>query len=439
MLTKKQKEVLDFIKSSSQKKGYSPSLEEIQKHFKLASVSTAHFHVAKLRNLGYLEKEENKSRSIDVVNRGGMIQVPLLGTIAAGSPLTLFDVSPETIVVPKNKIPPSSKVYALRVVGDSMIDENIKDGDVVLVRHQETAENGQKVVALINNQEATLKTFYKEQNRIRLQPANKNMEPLIFRNGRDISIQGVVLDVIRDISISDEVSLNPATNKQTGYSIYSKDVKKRTQQNTLPTLYPELPNKTFDIIYADPPWDYGGKLQFDKSSKSKENIDFSRKIFISSATFKYPTLKTSELMKIPIHKIAKDDCLLFMWTSNPHLAQAVELGRAWGFEYKTVAFVWDKMKHNPGQYTLSNCELCLVFKRGKIPRPRGARNVQQLVRSPRKEHSAKPVEVIKSIEKMFPNQDRIELFARKRMDGWSVWGLDVLNEGKEMPLNQQMF
>lgn len=217
------------------------------------------------------------------------------------------------------------------------------------------------------------------------------------------------------------------SNKRTGYAIYNGEAKRRLKQNTLPSLYPKLPNKKFDIIYADPPWDYNGKMQFDKSSKSVEQIDLSKKIFISSAAFKYPTLKTSEMMKIPIQEIAKDDCLLFMWTTNPHLSQAVELGQVWGFEYKTVAFIWDKMNHNPGQYTLSNCELCLVFKHGRIPRPRGARNVQQLVRSPRKAHSEKPVEVIQAIEKMFPTQERIELFARKKTKGWSVWGLDVLN------------
>jgi len=214
----------------------------------------------------------------------------------------------------------------------------------------------------------------------------------------------------------------------TGYSIYNTIAKKRTKQNTLESPYPKLPDKKFDIIYADPPWHYNGKLQFDKTSKSKENINFSKKIFISSATFKYPTLKTNELMKIPINNIAKDDCLLFMWTSNPHLAQAIELGSAWGFEYKTVAFVWDKMNHNPGQYTLSNCELCLVFKRGRIPKPRGARNVQQLIRCPRKAHSEKPTEIIQAIEKMFPNQKRIELFARRKTHGWTAWGLDVLEE-----------
>lgn len=214
--------------------------------------------------------------------------------------------------------------------------------------------------------------------------------------------------------------------KRTGYSFYNEDFKKRLKHNHLPSRYPALPKKKFDIIYADPPWHYNGKLQFDKSSTSKEKLDLSRKVFISTAGFKYPMLKISELMEISIQQIAKDDCLLFMWTSNPHLAQAIQLGEAWGFEYKTVAFVWDKMNHNPGQYTLSNCELCLVFKRGRIPKPRGARNIQQLVRVKRKEHSTKPIEVIQGITKMFPSQNKIELFARRQYDGWSVWGLDVL-------------
>lgn len=210
---------------------------------------------------------------------------------------------------------------------------------------------------------------------------------------------------------------------KTGYSIYSEAAKQRTQQNMLEELYPELPDGRFDIIYSDPPWHYGGKLQFDKSSTGKDQIDLSKTIFISSAGFKYPTLKVSELRKLNVGQIAKDDCLLFMWATNPHLDQAIELGKAWGFEYRTVAFVWDKMVHNPGKYTLSYCELCLLFKRGRIPSPRGARNVKQLVRVPRTAHSEKPIEVMRRIEEMFPTQDRIELFARARFDGWTPWGL----------------
>jgi site-specific DNA-methyltransferase (adenine-specific) len=197
MITKRQKQVLDFIADYQGRKGYAPTLHEIRKKLKLSSVSTAHFHVSKLRDLGLLSKEENKPRSIEAFGRETMVKIPLLGTIAAGQPIEAIQTK-EMIAVPKSKIPSSSEVYALRVVGSSMIDENINDGDVVLVRQQETAENGQKVVALIDNHEATLKKFYRERGHIRLQPANKNMEPLIFRNGRDVSIQGVVLDVIRE-------------------------------------------------------------------------------------------------------------------------------------------------------------------------------------------------------------------------------------------------
>ena len=198
MLTKRPKQVLDFITSYQERKGYSPSLDEIRRRFRLASVSTAHFHVSKLRDLGYLSKEENKPRSIEAFGRETMVKIPLLGTITAGQPIEAIQEK-EIIAVPKSKIPPASGVYALRVVGNSMIEENINDGDIVLVKHQETAENGQKVVALIDNHEATLKKFYKERGHIRLQPANKDLAPLIFPNTRDVAVQGVVLDVIRDI------------------------------------------------------------------------------------------------------------------------------------------------------------------------------------------------------------------------------------------------
>ncbi len=213
-----------------------------------------------------------------------------------------------------------------------------------------------------------------------------------------------------------------------GYRIYSPEQSRRTMHNFLPEFYPDLPDEKYQIIYADPPWDYGGKMQFDKSAKKDINVGWTRDIFISAANFKYPTVKTKDLMKIPVSRICDDDCLLFMWVTNPHLQQGIELAQAWGFEYKTVAFIWDKMNHNPGQYTLSNCELCLVFKHGRIPKPRGARNIQQLVHVERGAHSVKPDIIRENIEKMFPTQKKIELFARQKSEGWDVWGLDVREE-----------
>jgi N6-adenosine-specific RNA methylase IME4 len=212
-----------------------------------------------------------------------------------------------------------------------------------------------------------------------------------------------------------------------GYSIYNVEAQKRVKTNPLEDIYPQLPDSIYDIIYADPPWDYNGKMQYDKSSIKTENIGFEKNIFISSANFKYPTLKLCELKALNVESIAAADSLLFMWTTGPQLANAVELGISWGFEYKTIAFVWDKMVHNPGRYTLSQTELCLVFKRGRIPTPRGARNIRQLIQVPRSEHSEKPVNVIDGITKMFPNQKKIELFARKNYNGWDNWGLEIPN------------
>jgi repressor LexA len=202
-ITKRQKETLDFIGTYKAKKGYAPSLEEIKEHLGLSSVSTAHHHVKALMDSGYLSKEENQPRAINIYQSEPMVQVPLLGMIAAGQPIEAIEEK-EIIAVPRGRLPRSiENIYALRVVGNSMIDENISDGDIVLVRHQATAEDGEKVVALIDNNEATLKTFFQEKGQIRLQPANKKMEPIIVRSGNTgFAIQGVVLGVIKNANSS---------------------------------------------------------------------------------------------------------------------------------------------------------------------------------------------------------------------------------------------
>ncbi|MCQ3805120.1 MAG: MT-A70 family methyltransferase [bacterium] len=180
-------------------------------------------------------------------------------------------------------------------------------------------------------------------------------------------------------------------------------------------MFPKFPERRFSVIYADPPWDYRGQLQHAGVGSGDTG----------GAARHYPTVRLSDLKKLKVASIADDDCLLFMWATNPHLDQAVELGKAWGFKWATVAFVWDKVRVNPGFYTLSQCELCLVFKRGRIPMPRGARNVRQMVRSERGPHSQKPEEVRRRIEEMFPSQSKIELFARTKSAGWSSWGLEI--------------
>ena len=224
----------------------------------------------------------------------------------------------------------------------------------------------------------------------------------------------------------------------TGYSKYNPEAQRRKKINPLEEVYPSLPNEKYDIIYADPPWDYGGKMQYDKSCIKNLNVDFKQNIFISAANFKYPTLKLKELKKLDVKSIAADDCILFMWTTGPQFANAIELGISWGFEYKTVAFVWDKQVHNPGRYTLSQTEFVLAFKRGRFPSPRGARNVRQLLSIHRGKHSEKPRQVIDGITRMFPQQRKIELFARKNYFGWDNWGLEIPDNKIEIMSQQDL-
>ena len=274
MLTKRQKEVLDFIKKYSLKKGYAPSLEEIQKQLKLASVSTAHFHVSKLKESGYLDKIENKARAISIANDQPLVRVPLLGLIAAGQPIEAIQNN-ETIAVPKDKLPRSAEIYALRVVGNSMIDENINDGDIILVKHQQTANNGQKVVVLIDNQEATLKKFYKEKDHIRLQPANKSMEPIIIDKKTPITIQGIVLDVIRTENSSVETIQKPINTPtyHSGQSTLlpgkrikiahdvSKDADVILFHGDCIDLMKKLPERSVKLVVTSPPYNIGKEYE----------------------------------------------------------------------------------------------------------------------------------------------------------------------------------
>ena len=195
MITKKQKQVFDFVKWYQVKYDYAPSLDEIKRKFKLASVSTAHYYIKRLKEAGQLNKERNQPRSVVLSNRETMIKIPFGGLIAAGAPIEAME-DRETIAIPKAGFQNQAKC-ALRVQGDSMVDEGVNDGDTILINKQSTAENGDKVVALLNGNEATLKTFYKEKGQIRLQPANKNYKPIIIKSGQQLTLQGVLLDVIR--------------------------------------------------------------------------------------------------------------------------------------------------------------------------------------------------------------------------------------------------
>ncbi|MBI2252386.1 MAG: transcriptional repressor LexA, partial [Armatimonadetes bacterium] len=196
MLTKRRKQVLEFIKKYINKHDYAPSLEEIKKHLKLSSVSTAHHHVRNLQESGYLQKEYNQPRALAPTKEKESLEIPLLGAITAGQPIEAIEIPDETIIITKDEVGKSGQYYALRVVGNSMIDEGIFDGDIVVIRKQDIADNGQTVVAVIDENQATLKKLYREKNKIRLQPANPLLFP-IYR--KEVEIRGVVVKIIRNL------------------------------------------------------------------------------------------------------------------------------------------------------------------------------------------------------------------------------------------------
>lgn len=253
MITKKQKQVLDFVKRYYEKHDYAPSLEEIKKKFKFASVSTAHYYIKKLQDGGFLNKRHNHPRSINLYQEQALVHIPLLGQIAAGQPIEAIQ-DKEMIAVPQDKVVDSKNVYALRVVGDSMIEENINDGDVILVKHQETAENGQKVVALVDNQEATLKKYYRERGRIRLQPANQSMEPIIIRKDQDFKIQGVVLDVVKNLNTPIETEEEYLEDEEQLFKKPSRIPMNSIILGDVLTTLKNIPDKSIDLVLADPPY-----------------------------------------------------------------------------------------------------------------------------------------------------------------------------------------
>ena len=186
-------------------------------------------------------------------------------------------------------------------------------------------------------------------------------------------------------------------------------------------IYPPLPQGPYEIVYADPPWEY---------SKSQHRKTADGWTSSGGAASHYGTLSDEALCLLPAATIMDDNCLVFMWTSGPKLRSAITVGEAWGLNFITIGFVWDKLRPIPGSYTLSQHEFVLIFKKGRIPSDRGARNIRQKVQEPRGPHSVKPWEVRQRIVDMFPRQRKIELFARPHMSNidqgeWDVWGLEA--------------
>lgn len=195
-LTKRQAEILKYVSDHIEDQGYAPSYREICSHFGLSSTATVAEHIDTLKMKGYLHQEENLARSIQIAaNPGemstGFASIPLLGCIAAGRPIEAV-ATEETIDIPRDM--GGNNVYALRVKGQSMIDDGILDNDYVIIEQTKTARNGDIVVALVDHDSVTLKRFYKEKDHVRLQPANSTMNPMFFKK---VAIQGKVKGLIR--------------------------------------------------------------------------------------------------------------------------------------------------------------------------------------------------------------------------------------------------
>ena len=178
----------------------------------------------------------------------------------------------------------------------------------------------------------------------------------------------------------------------------------------------------FNIIYADPPWDFSNRMY--SSNKNDHHREISRA---------YSVMKTKNICNLRVSEIAEQDAALFMWTTDAHIPDAIKVMKAWGFKYKTVVFIWLKKERSGkqvcymGQWTMKNAELCLLGIRGKMQQHLKSRKVRQLVEAARdrSKHSKKPEEVRHRIEIMFGNMPRIELFARYKVDGWESWGDEV--------------
>jgi len=196
-LTKIQRETLDYIASYIEKNGYAPSFDDIRDNFGLSAISTVHDRVSALVDKGFLKRYDRRERGLSLPKkRMDYIEIPIKGTISCGLPIEALEEDDDTTIKVARDYALRGKLFALRAKGDSMIEDGILDGDIIIAKQQNTADNGDTVVALLEDNEATLKRIYQEQNRIRLQPANGKYEPTYHRH---VDVQGVVVKVIRNI------------------------------------------------------------------------------------------------------------------------------------------------------------------------------------------------------------------------------------------------
>ena len=198
-LTKRQREILDYLNEYQDAQGYAPSFEEIAEHFDYSSLATVHEHLSNLERKGYIKRSYNESRAIEILPSdvfAKAVELPLLGAVAAGTPLEA-QLTGETMSVPESFVRRSGQHYVLKVRGNSMIDAHIADGDFVVVQEKPAADNGDMVIAMLGTGGATVKKFFRERDgRVRLQPANESLQPM-YVNENEIAVQGIVVGVMR--------------------------------------------------------------------------------------------------------------------------------------------------------------------------------------------------------------------------------------------------
>ena len=200
-LTERQSYILDVLKRLMAKNGYPPTVREIGEVAKLSSPATIHFHLSKLEEKGYIKKDDKKNRTLEILvpneyleKEEKVVEVPLLGKVTAGTPIEAIEMPDEYFSLPTELINNKKEIFTLKVSGESMINVGIYDGDILIVERQDTARNGETVVAMNDNNEATVKTFYKENGYYRLQPENDTMEPIILK---ECTILGKVVGLYR--------------------------------------------------------------------------------------------------------------------------------------------------------------------------------------------------------------------------------------------------
>lgn len=350
-LTPKQKKVLDFVTSFIDKHDYSPSLEEIARHFRLKSVSTVHQYLKALKQKGYLKRAQHKQRTVEPILHE--VEIPLLGYIAAGDPIEVIS-NPEPIKVPTSMLSKTGLHYGLKVKGESMIEEGINDGDIVIIRRQETAENGQKVVALINGNEVTLKKIYKEKVGFRLQPANSKLEPLIIRDDQDLLIQGIVLDVIKSVT-----EATPKEEKKENIPQIKKldDFINQVIEGDCLEVMKDIPTKSIDMILCDLPYgttqnQWDSLIPLDKLWKHYERIIkdngvialtaqglFSAKLMLSNPKlFKYKIIwvksKPTNFLNAKKQPLRKYEDILIFYKNQPYYNPQMTIGEPYNKGYR---------------------------------------------------------------------------------------------------------